>query len=348
MANTIDRRFECGSVILSIDTEQIWGYLDMLSIGSFHCRFPGALEMHEKLLRCLCQGNIGATWFVVGGMTLPASSGARDPRFAGLPHDWVARIPAGSEATQPLWYRPSFVDLLSRAQPYQEIGLHGGLTHWIWTAPGATRDVAARELGEGIRALQQSCVLPRSFSFCRECEDFYDLLPAHGIRAYRGRTVTLGHRLGATLRGVAVRLFDELRRATPPVVFPAETMPGLWNVPASMFLYPISPSRTRVTGMRSRLARFRSGVEAAARHRGLFQYAFHPENLTEAPGGMSLFEDLIECLAAARDRGDVEVLTISGLVDRLEKTRAVSLEENQSHATRKQPTDSRLSAVDRS
>src|SRR5258706_1586098 len=122
-----------GVVILSLDTEQIWGYLNPLNESEFRRRFPDALGAQEKVLACLRAAGVSATWFVVGGMTLHGSDGARDRRMAGLPVDWRVQIPSGVEATTPLWYHQSFMKRLRDARPLQEIGLHGGLTHFIWT-----------------------------------------------------------------------------------------------------------------------------------------------------------------------------------------------------------------------
>src|SRR5262249_32312268 len=105
--NPIRGQFERGAVILSIDTEQIWGYADFLSEEQSPARFPGALRAHENRLARLCEARTSAPWFVVGGMTLDRTTGPRDARFAGLPLDWTARIPSGCEATMPLWYRAS-------------------------------------------------------------------------------------------------------------------------------------------------------------------------------------------------------------------------------------------------
>src|SRR5262249_32841845 len=155
------------------------------------------------------------------------------------------------------------------------------------------------------------------------------------IRCYRGRTMTLGHRLGSGIPGAAVRLLEELGRATPRPVWPCETVPGLWNIPSSMFLYPIGPSRTRIAGLRSRLARFVSGVETAARFRGIFHFSLHPENLTESSDGIALFEDMLQHLGKARDRGDVEIRTASEAVP-VEKSVSYASQE---HAFQKQPSN---------
>jgi len=176
-----------------------------------------------------------------------------------------------------------------------------------------------RELAEGVKALQRALVSPLSFSFGREQEAYHELLPESGIRSYRGRTPVLACRLGRTLPGALLRALDELARAAPPPVWPHETLPGLWNIPSSLFLYPIGPSRTKVIALRSRLERFTRGLEAAARHRGIFHFCLHPENLAESQQGLSLFGDILERLTLARDRGDVEILTMGQVTARMER-----------------------------
>jgi len=304
--------------MLSFDVEQIWGYVDLFNEAQFHGRHPKALEAHTRLLACLAQAGLSATWFVVGGMALDGSHGARDWRMAGLPYKWTARIPDGDEATAPLWYRHSFVDILHTIRPRQEIGLHGGLTHFIWTHPLANQEVVEWELTQGLRALKEFCIAPLSFSFGREQEAYYELLAPQGILSFRGRTVAPSFRLGSNVVGKAARLLDELARSTPQVVWPRETLPGLWNIPSSLFLYSIHPSRTRITGLQSRVERFRRGIDAAIRHRGIFHFCLHPENLTEAPEGFSIFEEMLSLLISARGSGDVEVLTMTEIATRME------------------------------
>jgi hypothetical protein len=322
--------FERGAVVLSIDTEQIWGYRDLVTEAQFQDRFPDALGAHEKLLVCLRAANVRATWFVVGAMALRESAGAQDPRMAGLPIDWIAGIRGGGETTAPLWYRASFVERLRDARPVQEIGLHGGLTHLIWTDAPATRDVVRCELVEGVHGLEQVLVRPRSFSFPRNQEAYRDLLPAHGIRCYRGRSPALAWQFGQTLSGALLRSLDELRRTTPPPVWPRETLPGLWSIPASTFLYPIGPARARVIGLQSRVERFSRGLEAAARFRGIFHFCLHPENLAESPHGFSIFEDMMQRLVRARDEKGIEVLTMSDVVDRIERKQTYASQKQQS------------------
>jgi hypothetical protein len=317
------RPFERAIAVLSFDTEQIWGHLDLLDEPQFQRQFPGAFLAHEKLLTYLSCAQISATWFVVGGLALGGSDGTRDPRMAALPASWKAKVPAGSEATRPLWYRRTFVERLRDANPHQEIGLHGGLTHFIWTSRYATPDVLGWELGEGVAALQQAGVQVRSFSFPRDEEAYHGLLPAHGIRCYRGRTPVLSFKLGRTLPGALLRIADELLFASPPPVWPQPSPAGLWNIPSSLFLYPIGRTRARVVPLRTRIERFRKGLEAAIRSQGIFHFCLHPDNLAESPEGFGMFQEMLEQLVQMRGRGDVEVLTMAEVADRMDRQHAL-------------------------
>ena len=313
--------FPRGVVVLSLDTEQIWGHLDLMGEWEYHRRFPDTTGAYDRLLAALTTAGISATWFIVGGLTLDSWLGASDPRLAKLPEYWRRHIPAGSEASRPVWFRRSFAERLRDATPRQEIGLHGGLTHLIWTDPRAGIDHIRAELTEGLRALNQLRIFPQSLSFPRDQERYHSLLPLHGIRCFRGRTPTLDFRLGRNLAGSALRALSQLSASTPPPVWPEQVSPGLWNLPSSAFLYPIGVWRSRVIPMRTRLTRFARGIEAASRLRGVFHFSFHPANLTECAGGFALLEEMLRLLLRARESGDIEILTVADLIARVDTGR---------------------------
>ena len=326
-SNNMTELFKRGVVVVSIDTERMWGYFDCLNEAQFRNRFPDSPGAHGKLLDRLCQAQVGATWLLVGGLALRDSGGTSDRRISGLLGEHNL-IPSGGEITAPLWYCRSFLQELRQAWPPQEIGLHGGLTHLIWTDVRSTAEMARRELAEGIMALAFPCGRPLSFSYPRNQEAHHHLLPQHGLRCFRGRPAALAWQLGPTLPGAILRAYEEMSRQTPPVGWPRQMIPGLWNIPASMFLYPMGGVRTRVIGLRSRLERFKRGVESAARHRAVFHFGLHPENLVESAGGFSVIEDILELLVLARERGDVEVMTMKDVVDRVERNQPYACERN--------------------
>ncbi len=88
-----------------------------------------------------------------------------------------------------------------------------------------------------------------------------------------------------------------------------------------------------MVGLRSRIERFSRGVAAATRLRGIFHFCLHPENLTESPHGFSMFEEILERLIRARDRGDVEVLTMGEVAARMERGREKELPDTAVDAT---------------
>jgi hypothetical protein len=298
----------------------MWGYFDHLSDFAFRQRFPHAVEGQDRMLTRLIETGISATWFVVGGLALHECAGPEDVRLAELPDSWSRHVPRGRESSTSLWYRPAFIRRLLDARPFQEIGLHGGLTHLVWTDPRVTRRIASHELTEGVHALEDLNVRPRTFSFARTQEAFHTLLPLHGLHSYRGRVPALAWALGRTIPGAVLRALDEWRSADPPVVWPRETSPNLWSIPASMFFYPIRPSRSTIAPIRSRVQRFTKGIEGAIRSHAIFHFSLHPENLVESPEAFPVFEDILERLVRACRQQGVEVLTMSDVTSRMERS----------------------------
>jgi hypothetical protein len=264
----------------------------------------------------LCTEAVSATWLVVGGLALRGSEGSNDSLYHGIPKRWTRHIPSGHELTAPLWYRHAFVQQLTKVNPQQDIGLHGGLTHFVWTDREATLSALRSELEAGLAALRELGIRPRSFSFPRNQVRSQSILAEYGFSTYRGRDPMPSSKFGRSLSGSVVRALEELGRFAPRPVWPMETRSGLWNIPASLFLYPISDSRCRFVPSQTRLARVKLGLEAAVRHRGVFHFCLHPANLAESPRGFDLFESILQEMTKARALGDVEILTMSQLAQR--------------------------------
>lgn len=309
--------FERGAAVISIDTEQIWGYLDLYDEQQFEARYPSAREIHDRLLNLLCREGIPATWTVVGMLAMNGSNGPADDRLAGLPAWWTHVVPAGNENTRPLWYRRSFVERLKHASVPQDIGMHGGIAHLVWGDPRVEAVTAARELRAGMQALESIGIKPTSFVYPRDLDTHHHVLRDAGIRCYRGRAPILSEQFGYSKFGSVVRASEELRKATPPPVWPVEVMPGLWNIPASMSIYCLGAGRSRLIPARLRVDRTRLGLEAASARSGVFHLALHPENLAESDFAFSVFEAMVQEVCRWRDRHGVETLTMSSAVDRV-------------------------------
>lgn len=311
-------RFERGVMTFSIDTERLWGHFDLLDERAFEQRYPVAIEIHDRLLQALTAAGVRATWDVVGGLGLDACAGAADARMRGLPKTWIAAIPAGDNRSQPLWYDRAFVLRLRDALPRQEIAMHGGLTHLFWHHPECTADVAWRELEAGMQAHAELGIVPRSFVFPRDLEAHLPVLRAAGLRCYRGRAPIASENMALRHASPLLRVMEEIGQRTPVPILPQEVLPGFWNVPASASIYPMGRARARLVPLRTRLERFRRGLEAAARTRRIFHLSFHPENLAESPEAMPIFEQMLVELDRWRTAGDIEVMSMDEIVDRWE------------------------------
>lgn len=304
---------EQGTIVISLDAGLLWSHFDIYTEKRFCSRYPNAMAAYDHVLRSLCSAGLSATWLVVGGMALESSHGSGDPRLSALPDQWARLIPRGNEMTAPLWYRRSFIRQLASASIRQDIGLHGGLTHMIWTDPHSTQSVLRAEMDAGLAALRELAIQPSAFSFPRDRERHHALLAEGGFRCYRGTAPVFSERIGSTLPGAMLRLFDEMGTSAPPLVWPRQKLPGLWNIPASLFLYPIGDRRSRIVGHESRIARVQKGIDAAVRHRGVFHFCLHPVDLAESSRGCRLFDSILERVVDARDRGDAAVRTMAGL-----------------------------------
>lgn len=311
-----DNLLERAIMVFSIDTERMWGYFDLLQERNFVARNPQAVSVHDRLLETLVEADVRATWTVVGGLALRRCEGHADRRFDPLPRSWTAGIPAGDDSTRPLWYDAGFVERLRDATPRQDIGMHGGLTHLIWTHRECTAAVARHELEGGMRAHFDLGIQPVSFVYPRDMIAHREVLAQSGIRCYRGRAPVPSEDLRLHSFSPVLRVLEELGRYTPAPVWPEEVLPGLWNIPASSSLYPMARERARFVPLRTRLERFRRGVEAAVRSRRIFHLCFHPENLADSPAGIPLFGRLLNELSRWRDSGDIEVCTMRDVAER--------------------------------
>lgn len=307
--------FERGAAIISIDTELIWGHLDLYSAEEFAERYANDRAIHDKLLDLLVREGIPATWTVVGMMALNGSDGPGDARLAGVPLWWTQRVKAGNEATQPLFYARTFVERLKRARVAQDIGMHGGISHLVWGDPRVDATIAARELRSGMEVLRAMGIRPASFVYPRDLDVHHALLRDAGIRCFRGRAPILSERFGYSKFGAVIRTVEELRKQVPPPVWPVEFLPGLWNLPCSMPIYNLSRERCRMVPARLRVERTTLGLRAAAEQRGIFHLNIHPENLAQSDFAFSVFEQMVHEMCRWRDQHGLEIHTMASAVN---------------------------------
>jgi hypothetical protein len=140
---------------------------------------------------------------------------------------------------------------------------------------------------ECLRAAGDLDLTMRSFAFPRNRVGHFGVLARHGFVCYRGPEPQWYSRARQVPRAVAraAHLWDFVRAATPPAVWPVRESCGVIDVPGSMVFLPRHGVR-RLVPMGRRVRRAARGLEQAARTGLLFHLWMHPTNLADDSDAM--------------------------------------------------------------
>jgi len=294
-----------GSVVISIDAELGWGFIDFDSPPTR--RVESAREGWTWLCDRLEAYDIPATWAIVGHVFQESCDGDHSDHPAWP--EWFTRE-RGPWADRPDLTRGADLVERVRASPVDhDIGGHT-YTHIEFGADATTREIASYELARSVEIAESWGIALRSFVFPRNNLGHRDVLAEHGFETYRAL------RPGPS-RGLTGRLVDSLGRARPPLVRPAVDEYGLVNLPASLFLHGFdgTPLRaTRAVGHDPIVTLAKRGIAAAADEDAIFHCWLHPNNLV----GPAQYRRLDAIFDAIDDhRGQLRVETMAGVADRV-------------------------------
>jgi hypothetical protein len=300
---------------LSLDTELYWGMFPRMSLEEFNQTYHGTRDAIDHLLELLEGLGISASWNLVGALFYQEYQGENGQKFPRLARpkykwyheDWLSKMPLGSVETDPLWYGRDIVEKIKSCHWPQEIGLHG-FTHMLWGDPGFTVENARSELSHALQAAAEIGIRPRSFVFPDNQEAYHEVLAEFGFIAYRGReSESDEHPFLLEFS----RPPKQLLAFTPRVWEPREKLPGLWNIPASMFLphfsfpYNFIPARQRVK-------RASKGIMQAVNQKKIFHLWFHPFNMGHETGTyLSVLESILEIARKQIQAGNMANMTMS-------------------------------------
>jgi len=310
--------------VLSLDKELVWGSRDHTSSRDFERKYPDLRGVVRELLTILDEYDISATWAVVGHLF--SSSCARGanglahpeierPAYAWHPRDWFDGDPCTDRARDPLWYGDDILEWIRGAKTPHDIGSHS-FSHLIFGDPGCSEAAARSDLLACLEAAKAKGLSLKSFVFPRNREGHHRVLRDCGIIAYRGVDPAWFRDLPGRLKKAA-HFADQALALTPPVSLPAETLPGLWNIPGSMMLMHRGGIR-RAISVGKRIAKGKKGLRRAVAEGKIFHLWFHPFNLAHDRDAM--FEALRGILAEAarlRDQGVLDVRTMTGIAEEL-------------------------------
>ena len=251
-------------------------------------------QVVSDLASLFADRGIRATWATVGFLfastnaELAAYLPETRPTYLRTEFDPYSENVGGDEETDPEHLAGSLVRQLA-STPGQEVGSHT-FSHFYCLEDGQSEaelraDLAAAQAIAGHHGLQlTSLVLPRNQWNPR----YADAVRESGFTCFRGPQPSLGHHArrhgdhGIASR--ATRLVDTYGGLSPPPTSAWEQVwreDGLCDVPASAFLRPYSPGRSRLEFLKMR--RLVSGLRDAARRGRIFHLWWHPHNFARHP-----------------------------------------------------------------
>ncbi len=312
-----------GSLVVSFDTELIWGSFDHTTADGFERRYPDVRGTIGDLLQLLDRYQVPVTWAVLGHLFLArcerGADGRAHPelihpqqRWFGGP--WLAADPCTDRARDPLWYGDDILDAIQGARTAHEIGCHS-FSHALFDDPDLTQAAVRSDLDACRRVAATRGIELRSFAFPRNREGHHRLLRDAGFVAFRGADPTWYRSLPGVPRRAA-HFADQIAALPPAVSHPVQAVPGLWNVPGSMLLLHRSGMR-RVIPIASRIAKARLGLRRAVRSGAVFHLWTHPFNLaSDRAGLLGALEAILRDAVALREGGRLRIETMGEVAAR--------------------------------
>lgn len=219
------------SVVLSIDAELGWGFVDNPEPPSD--RVKGARIATHQLIDLFEYWNIPATWAMVGHLFLDACDGQHENHPGDS--DWFRNDPGGDEKSAPTWFGRSLVSAIQESHVDHEIGSHS-FSHMEFGAPYMTKAAAEAEVSKSIKLANRMGIEIDSFVFPRNNIGYRDILTKHGISCYRGVSPSRWYdesSIGKVGKGYSF----VLGKSGPPIINPYIDNYGLVNIPSSMAVF---------------------------------------------------------------------------------------------------------------
>ena len=279
--------FPGGVFTVSLDFELYWGVRDKHPLAAYQHRLKGARQAIPQMLRIFQDYGIHATWATVGFLFFPNVETLRRHLPEPLPNYTQAHLSpypyiAQADALEPLYHFAPQIIAKVRATPGQEIGTHT-FSHYYCLEAGQDRAAFYADLDAAVQSAAQNGITVRSLVFPRNQWNatYLDVLPALGIRCYRGNPsgwlyqATQEHARGTFRR--ALRLLDAYVNLSGHHVYPPPCgAKAPLNLPASRFLRPYVPHLAFAEKLKRR--RILRAMTHAAQTGRIFHLWWHPHN----------------------------------------------------------------------
>lgn len=278
-----------GAFVISLDFELHWGVRDhFTTTGEYRENLFGARQAVPAMLELFEEFDVAATWATVGFLFAETKQELKEfepkvlPSYANQNLSPYHEIIGADEKTDPLHFARSLVELIKQTAK-QEIGTHT-FSHYYCLEAGNTPEAFEADLQSAIAISEKRRVRPQSIVFPRNQHnaDYDEILRRNQIVCYRGNQRAWMYQISDKQQKKmlyrAARLVDNYLNVagTHAAEWHEVWHNGLANVPASLFLRPVSRKLGNLEGLRRK--RIMGGLADAAKNKKIFHLWWHPHN----------------------------------------------------------------------
>ena len=239
-------------------------------------------------------------------------------RYTWFPGDWYRSDPCMSASSAPAWYAPDVLEWIRKSNVPHEIGSHS-FSHILYDHPESSRDMVEADLKAAVETAARKGIMLRSFVFPRNQIGHLEILRMFGISSFRGVADPLP---GGKVRSLLMKPYNFLNQflgLAPRFIQPEEVLPGLWNLPGNHFFMPRRGIR-RILPRASQARKAKQGINQAVKTGSLYHMWCHPSDLqTDSDAMFSGLEEAFSYASRMREKGLLDILTMSAYVERLER-----------------------------
>lgn len=278
-----------GAFVISLDFELYWGLRHSYTLPQCRDRLLGARQAIPAMLDLFSKYEVAATWATVGLLFfdekeemllhLPETKPVyANPRLS--PYDGFADV-GRNEKEDPCHFALSLIRRIE-ATPRQELGSHT-FSHLFALEKGVTREAFAGDLAAARRAAERIGVRMRSLvpPWNQLNLDYAPVLQDEGFDVVRGNPDSWLYSASSRAEDTPARRAGRLADSCLPLSGRVPTRrrdldDGLTDVPATLFLRPITPRLRPLAPFKA--GRIRTAMTHAARSGGIFHLWWHPHN----------------------------------------------------------------------
>ena len=326
-----------GIFSLSIDVELAWGLvhrskIDLTKVKNISINVR---EVMDDLFTLFENYEIPITWNILGHLILdrcskdnpktPPHSDMPRPNYSWLDRDWYRYDPCTDVSKDPAWYGEDIVDkivqYITASNVPHEIGCHS-FSHQQFGDPGCGEKLARAEIIKCLELMKARYnVVPKSFAFPRDYVGHLHVLKECGFAVFRDVPPKLYPCLKLektisnyvkTYSSVFIQFLSYYLLFPPHVATLKEGLPGIWTVPGCL---PFS--RKPLIPLWLVTHKAKQGINKAILERKIFSVHTHLMDFGANGHFLSEFEKMLSYVAMKREKGELEVKTMTQLVKEL-------------------------------